>query len=122
MAIVTKHDFYREKISGTPYVLCKESAAEFLDLSNGNFGTSICYYENDEGVEYFEDMGMKCTTVNQTINDLLADEKCDEQILLESLSNYYFEHKESFSGLVILPTNIIRFEKLKQWAIEYYND
>lgn len=122
MAIVTKHDLYREKLSGTPYVLCKESAAEFLNLSNGNFGTSISYYENGDGVEYFEKMGMKCTTVNQTINDLLADEKCDEQILLESLSNYYFEHDESFSELLIKPENTKRFEKLKIWAIEYYND
>lgn len=124
MKIHTKHDYYIEKLIGTDRVLCKESAAEFLNLSNGNFSTDIYFYslEESSSKEVIIKRGIKCTSINQTINDLLMGPGSDEQILLESLSNYYYEHNESFDGLVIKDENMKYFNELRQDAIDYYND
>lgn len=48
MRIETKHDYYIENLIGTERVLCKESAAEFLNLSNGNFNMTIHSYSEEE--------------------------------------------------------------------------
>ena len=117
-----KHDFYRNALAGTRYILCKESAAEYLNMSNGTFGRRVDYYTEAGGREIIKKGGILCTSVNQTINDLLADDGSDEQTLLESLSNYYFDHNESFDGMRIEPENLCRFEELKQAAVEYYDD
>jgi len=124
MEIHTKHDYYIENLIGTDRVLCKESAAEFLNLSNGNFSTDIYFYSSEEsfGKEIIIKRGIKCTSINQTINDLLMEPGSDGQILLESLSNYYYEHNKSFEGLVIKDENMKCFIELRQDAIDYYND
>lgn len=44
--------------------------------------------------------GLLCTTVNQTIIDLL-EQNGNEQIITESLANYYDAHNESFDGLEV---------------------
>ena len=98
LSIETKHNYYQDKLRGTSFILCKESAAEYLNLSNVNLDYNIDYYEDGADVEFIEILGIRCTTVNQTINDLLTDPECNEQVLLEALSNYYYEHKESFAG------------------------
>ena len=61
---------------------------------------------------------MKCTTVSQTIIDLL-EQNGDEQIITESLANYYEENSESFDGLVIPAHLQSRFEKYRVWADLY---
>ncbi len=121
----TKHDFYREQLAGTDKVLCKESAAEFLDLSNGDFTEDIYFYQKSEaeGKDVIFDYGIYCTSINQTLNDLLADPDSDDQVIIESLSNYYFEHHESFEGITFCTSeNEARFQSFKQAAIEYYNE
>lgn len=65
--------------------------------------------------------GLVCTTVNRTIIDLL-EQNGDEQIITESLANYYDEHHESFDGLEIPDHLSRRFEKYKKWAQEYYEE
>lgn len=61
-----------------------------------------------------------CTSFTQTINDMLSDPSSDRQALLEALSDYYYEHNQSFFGLEIDPPNKEAFESIKEWAIEYY--
>ena len=124
MRIETKHDYYIENLIGTGRVLCKESAAEFLNLSNGNFNMTIHSYSEEEsnGKDVIVKRGIKCTSINQTINDLLVDVNSDEQIILESISNYYYEHKESFDGMIIEDSNKELFEELRQDVIEYYDE
>ena len=56
--------------------------------------------------------GLLCTTVNQTIVDLL-EKNGDEQIITESLANYYEEHGQSFEELVIPEHLNARFEKVQ---------
>lgn len=46
----------------------------------------------------------------------------DEQIITESLANYYEEHGQSFEELVIPEHLNARFEKYSKWAIEYYEE
>ena len=119
-----KHDYYQQALAGTDKVLCRESAAEYLNLSNGNFGKNIEYYLYPEAVgrEVIVVNGILCTSVDQTINDLLEDPESDEQVLLESLGNYFYENQGSFNGLKIKPGNQERFAELEQAAISYYDD
>lgn len=72
-------------------------------------------------LECEERNGLKCTTVSQTIIDLL-EQNGDEQIITESLANYYEENNESFDGLVIPAHLRSRFEKYRVWAIGYYEE
>ena len=121
--VETKHDYYRDNIPSKDYILCKESAAEFLNLSNGNLDLTIRYYTNSDRIEYVEHYGLRCTSVNQTINDLSSDENSDIQVLLESLSNYYYKNGESFEGLRLYSDSIRKqFEKYKNDAIHYYDE
>jgi hypothetical protein len=63
-----------------------------------------------------------CTSVNQTINDMLDDfDNIDEQSLAEALCNYYYDYGGSFDGLEIAPRNMNRFESIRDWAVEYHS-
>jgi len=46
----------------------------------------------------------------------------DEQPLVEGLSNYFYSNDKSFTGIYIKPENIERFNRIKDWAIEYYDE
>ena len=74
-----------------------------------------------ENLECEKRNGLVCTTANQTIIDLL-EQNDDEQIITESLANYYEENNESFDGLKIPMHLQSRFEKYRVWAIEYYEE
>jgi hypothetical protein len=72
------------------------------------------------GIDTVHIGNLLCTSVNQTVNDMLDDfNNTDEQALLEALNEYYHMNNQSFRGLVIQPRNIILFENIKNWAIEY---
>jgi len=54
---------------------------------------------------------------------MLADfDSIDEQPLVEGLSRYYYTNGKNFDGLLISPENMIRFNSVKDWAIEYYDE
>lgn len=68
-----------------------------------------------DGIDYFVSYGVMCTTLNQTIDDILANyDNIDELAFLKSLSNYYFDN------LMIKSENIDLFNQLKKKAITYY--
>lgn len=113
------------------------SALECLELFNGYMNESkIQVYakvkgqfsnieynvvDSFDGIDYFVSDGVMCTTLNQTIDDILANyDNIDELAFLESLSNYYFSNNNSFDNLMINPKNIGLFNQLKEKAITYY--
>lgn len=136
---LTNLEWHRAVLGGEDVVLRRTSALEHLQLFLGymNEKTIDVYaklhgtYENvnDHIVDTFDGIdivnldGLRCTSVSQTFNDMLADfDNTDEQRLIEGLAGYYFTHGESFTGLSIKPENMERFNSIKDWAIEYYDE
>ena len=130
-------DWLQDVVQGKDLILCGVSALEFLELFNGYVNESkIQVYAKSKGqfdnieyhivdsfdnIEYLNFDGVLCTTVNQTINDMLANyDDIDELAFLEAMSNYYFANDESFNNLKIKPENLNIFNQVKQIAIEYY--
>lgn len=130
-------DWLQDVVQGTDLILYGVSALEYLELFNGYVNESkIQVYAKNKGqfdnieyhivnsfdhIEYLNFNGVLCTTVNQTINDMLANyDNIDELAFLEALSNYYFANDESFDNLKIKPENLNVFNQVKQIAIEYY--
>lgn len=136
MAVMTYNDQLRNLLANVECVLAFDTAADFLGLTNGGYrvaaqiyvrekqdidGTEQTLVPSFETFECEERNGLVCTTINQTIIDLL-EQNGDEQIIVESLANYYDEHNESFDGLNIPEYLQPRFEKYKAWAVEYYEE
>lgn len=136
MAIVAYNDILRALLANVECVLAFDTAADFLGLTNGGYRTVAQIFVNRkqniegteqtlvpslEALECEEYGGLLCTTVKRTIIDLL-EQNGDEQIITESLANYYEEHNESFDGLEIPKHLQERFEKYKVWAMEYYEE
>lgn len=136
MAVMAYNDTLRKLLKNVDCVLAFDTAADFLGLTNGGYrsvaqiyvdrkqdieGTEQTLVPSLESLECEERGGLVCTTVNRTIIDLLEQDG-DEQIITESLANYYEEHDESFDGLKIPEHLRQRFEKYKAWAMEYYEE
>lgn len=136
MSVITYNDQLRNLLADVECVLAFDTAADFLGLTNGGYRSVAQIFvnkkQNIDGTEQIlvpsletlvceERNGLLCTTVNQTINDLL-EQNGDEQIIMESLANYYDTHNESFDGLEVPEHLKARFEKYKTWAVEYYEE
>lgn len=136
MAVITYNDQLRNLLADVECVLAFDTAADFLGLTNGGYRSAAQIFVNKkqdiDGTEQIlvpsletlaceERNGLLCTTVNQTIIDLL-EQNGDEQIITESLANYYDTHNESFDGLEVPEHLKARFEKYKTWAVEYYEE
>lgn len=136
MAVITYNDQLRNLLADVECVLAFDTAADFLGQTNGGYRSAAQIFvnkkQNIDGTEQIlvpsletlvceERNGLLCTTVNQTIIDLL-EQNGDEQIIMESLANYYDAHNESFDGLEVPEHLRSRFEKYKAWAVEYYEE
>ena len=136
MSVITYNDQLRNLLADVECVLAFDTAADFLGLTNGGYRSVAQIFvnkkQNIDGTEQIlvpsletlvceERNGLLCTTVNQTIIDLL-EQNGDEQIIMESLANYYDTHNESFDGLEVPEHLRSRFEKYKVWAVEYYEE
>jgi hypothetical protein len=136
---ISNRDWMRDALIGENVVVRGASALDFLRLFVGYVNESeidvyamtkgvydnINYHVVDsfDGIEYFSDGGVQCSTFEQAVNDMLSDfENADEKALANALSNYYFANNESFDGLFIKPENILHFEQMMEWAMEYYNE
>ncbi len=136
-SIYSYNDYLRDLLRGAPCILAYDTAADYLGLSNGSsfHGAAHIYVQSPLRIEgtqehiipYFREVdhelrnGLLCTTVNQTINDLLRADG-DNQVIQESLADIYFSHGESFDSLQIEEALLPRFEKYKVWAMEYYDE
>lgn len=136
MTVIAYNDWLRNLLTNVECVLAFDTAADFLGLTNGGYrsvaqifvnkkqnieGTEQILVPSLEALECEERNGLVCTTVNRTIIDLL-EQNGDEQIITESLANYYDEHNESFDGLNVPQHLQSRFEKYREWALEYYEE
>lgn len=95
-------------------ILCRETAAAYLGLSNG-WGIPLRFYTTNKNIinsAYIKGYTVKdlaeletvsinnvlCTSKEQTILDLLRYNSSIQEIL-ESISNYYYDHDENLELL-----------------------
>jgi hypothetical protein len=126
-------------VGGSGMILRRTSALEHLQLfggymhgrhidvystSHGEFeNVNYCVVDTFDGIDYVRIGDVLCTSVNQTVNDMLSDiDSIDEQPLVEGLSRYYYSSGMNFDGLAINPENMEQFNRVKDWAIEYYDE
>jgi hypothetical protein len=126
-----------EVAKGQDWVFCHTSALECLDLFIGYLNEDqVDVYAKEKGefenvnyyiVDTFDHLeietfrNIRYTSAIQTFNDMLADyDNIDSQSFIEALSEYYYNHNESFSGLLIEEKNLGVFDSVKDWAIEYH--
>jgi len=136
---LTIRAWHRSIVGGTEMILRRTSALEHLELFNGYMherhidvyakqhgvlnGVNYHVVSSFDEIDFVRIGNVLCTSVNQTFNDMLADyDNVDELALVEGLSGYYFANGESFKGLEIQPQNLQRFNTIKDWAIEYYDE
>jgi hypothetical protein len=134
---LTNRSWHRAVVGGQEMILRHTSALEYLELFGGYmreknievYAKKLGEYENItyhvvdsfDGIDYVRFGDVLCTSVNQTINDMLNDfDSIDEQSLVEALSRYYYTNGASFDGLTINPENMEQFAAIKDWAVEYY--
>jgi hypothetical protein len=131
-------EWFRSVLSGMDVVLSHTSALECLGLFVGYvnenqidlYSTAPLPYDNVncyivdsfDGLDIVTIRGLRCTSINQTLNDMLQHyDVIDEQSLAQGLSDYYYENGQSFDGLVIDPQYADIFESFRDWAIEFYD-
>ena len=136
---LTARDWHRAVVGGKDVILRHTSALEHLQLFGGYLREktidvyarqpgpfdNINYHVVDtfNGIDSVRFGNVLCTSVTQTLNDMLDDfDNIDEQSLIEGLSRYYYAHGKSFDGLYIKPENMECFNSIKDWAIEYYDE
>ena len=141
---ITNYDWFNNVIGDSELVLCYTSALECLGLFMGYFNNDkIEVYARERGtnnniiyrilpnfnnIDVVHRGSVLCTSPSQTFNDILSkygtpdEADVDEQSLIEGLSKYYHTNGESFDGLSISSENAIHFERLKIWAVEYYDE
>ena len=136
MAVAIYNDYLRDLLKNLDCILAYDTAADYLGLTNGGYrpvaqifsktktgitGVQEKLVDDFQNIEYATINGLNCTIVNQTIIDLLYNDG-DEQIIVESLANYYDMHNDSFEGLDIPEGLKDRFHKYCEWAQEYYEE
>jgi hypothetical protein len=140
---LTNAEWHHSVVGGKDMILRRTSALEFLQLFPGyvrekeidvfakqrgeHESINYCVVDSFDGIDFGDFNGVLCATVGYTINEMLAnydstEETIDRQALIEGLARYYFSHGESFAGLEIWPQNKRRFNEIKDWATEYYDE
>jgi hypothetical protein len=136
---LTARAWHESVVGGKELILRRTSALEYLQLFNGYmrekkidvYARRPGEYENInynvvdtfDGIDFVRFGNVLCTSVNQTFNEMFGDyDNIDELSLIEGLSGYYFSNGESFDGLFIAPENMERFNSIKDWAVEYYDE
>lgn len=134
---LTNRAWLGDIVGGKDLVLCYTSALEYLEFFVGYFCEEIIdvyakqkgsdaninyrIVDSFDGVDIIKINDVFCTSMNQTVNDMLGDfDNADEQALIEGLSDYYYSNDKSFDGLVIKPENVKRFNDIKEWVIASY--
>lgn len=128
-------EWLKDVFQNEDVILADVSALEVLGLFSGYVNEEKIYvyakkkgiYDNVDyriiddfdSVGYVIKSGIKCTSINQTFNDMLKNTD-DIQALIEGLSNYYYENNETWNGLVIDDENLEKFKPLKEYAVDYF--
>jgi hypothetical protein len=134
----SNREWFRDVLRGKNVVLSHTSALECLGQFVGyaNEDQIDVYaivrepYENInwnivgsfDGLDIATVGGLRCTSMSQTVNDMLRDYALiDGPSLIQGLADYYYGNGESFEGLAIAPQHASRFNAIKDWAIGYYD-
>ncbi len=127
-----------KKCLGDDFVFALDESLMCQGLFLGRVEEYLIYgYGNDSALKYngvvllgntidnfdvIEMHGLRFTNFNRTLVDSFVNEDIlDMQGITEALSDYYYEHGESFEGITIPPRYIDRFKMLSRDAIEYYD-
>ena len=119
-------------------VFASVSALEAIQYFNGCIGeTTVFVYGNKSLEDMFENIvvigeeiniedieearGVKFTSFNRTLIDMLYEEKY-MQAFVEALSYYYYTHEEKFDGLNIPDDVKEKFNYYADVAIHYYDN
>lgn len=131
--------WFRKVLRNENVVLRQASALELLNYFSGYIvARRIQVYALEPiPLEHFESIilpnfdnldivtvhGLQCTSITQTLNDMLSDEdNCDWQALTEALGKFYGEHGESYDDLILEESSRLFFEKqMRQWGIECFS-
>ena len=114
--ISTLQDSIREKLYGVDCVIAFETASDYL-ATNKMTHQRPAYYvysthesnipevectivDNYDSLDIVEERGMKCTSVTQTMWDLLRNDRCP-QVIIECIADWYFRHNESYDDLEV---------------------
>lgn len=134
----SNREWFLSVLKGMDVILSHTSALECLGQFPGYvnenqidvYATRRGPYENINWflVDGFDEMeivnvaGLRCTSLSQTVNDMLRDyDLIDEQSLVQALADYYYSNDLSFNGLGIAPQHTGRFNAIKDWAVEFYS-
>jgi hypothetical protein len=135
--VISNRERLRNLVAGQDVVLRGVSALEYMDLFVGymaeqqvevylrvplddNFDSTVvdCF----EKIDYFIDNDVRCSTLNQVVNDMLSDyNTMDSAALAEALSEYH-ELNGSFDGININPENLAYFREMQDWALEFHEE
>ena len=133
---ISFNDVFSTLLDGIDCVVCLESSADLLGYSNGGFRSKIkIYTEKDYNLPYLEchivndlskisfinSNGIRVTPIEQTMLDLLKNEQSDDQIILETFANYYFENDNSFAKINPPKELVKRFTYFKKEGSLYYD-
>lgn len=106
-----------------------------LGFSNGGFRSQIkIYVESNidkpylncilvdklENIPYKDYQGLKVSSINDAIIDMLSRKNTDDQILYESFANYYYENGCSYDGLEIPKSLVRKAKKYKEEGVNFY--
>jgi hypothetical protein len=136
---ITYYDWFNDVVNSEkqPLILCHTSALECLELFPG-YGKEkhIEAYSLERGefdnihyrvvsdfssIETVNNDNLICTSLSQTVNDMLDEyDTMDEQALIEGLAEYFCSHNRTFDGINVKPEHTKRFEVIKQWASEHF--
>jgi hypothetical protein len=131
----TNHLDVENTVRNVDCIVAMESAASYLGIDNMpnrdvlfvysleqlNIKGVVCtIVDSFDSIDFIEQNGIRCTSVKQTIYDLLRYDR-DDQVIQESLADYYYSHDESFDGLDIPDDIIDIFESYREDSIHYYD-
>ena len=133
--MISNRERLRKMVAGQEVILRGVSALEYMDLFVGymaeqqievylrvdlsdRFDSTII--ENFDGIDYFVDNDVRCSTISQVVNDMLNEyDSMDATALAEALSEYH-EINGSLEGINIEPQNTLYFREMQDWALEFH--
>lgn len=133
--MISNRERLRNAINNHDVVLRGVSALEYMELFVGyineqqtevysthnlcvNYNNSLV--KNFDHIDYFVEGLVRCSTFNQVVNDMLDEyDTMDASALAEALSEYH-EINGSFDNITVEPRNLIRFQEMQDWALEFH--
>ena len=133
--MISNRERLQRLTAGHNVILRGVSALEYMDLFVGYMaeqqpevyttdvltdGFDYVTVDNLAEIEHFVDNGVRCSTLNQVVNDMLNEyDTMDAAALAEALSEYH-EINGSFDELNIQPQHTTHFHEMQDWALEFH--